>query len=162
MKGLIIVLGAPNSDAGILSEIALNRLECAIRFYFNNPEYKILCTGGFGPHFNTTPIPHARYAIRYLIENQIPETDIIEHVLSSNTIEDATLARSIVDGYKPHNIVLISSDFHMKRVNLVFSKYFSDYNLIFVEAQSTLDKNALDKLYEHERNAIQRLKNNGY
>jgi uncharacterized SAM-binding protein YcdF (DUF218 family) len=101
MKGIIVVLGSPNSDTGLLSEIALNRLNCAISFYFNNPDYKILCTGGFGTHFNTTQVPHARYAIQYLIENHIDEADITQFALSSNTIEDAILAKSIIDTYKP-------------------------------------------------------------
>jgi uncharacterized SAM-binding protein YcdF (DUF218 family) len=156
MKGIIIVLGAPNSDAGQLSEMALNRLDCAVRFYFNNPGFKILCTGGFGEHFNRTATPHAEYASRYLVAHHIPAGDILEYALSRHTPEDATLSKPILDKYAPPLVVIITSDFHMKRVRLVFNTYLPNYPLLFVEAASTMDESTLTRLREHETNAIQR------
>ena len=158
MKGIIIELGAPNSDTGILSEIAVNRLDCAIRFYLDHNGYKILCTGGFGRHFNTTPTAHAVYAANYLMHHQIPAKDIIAFALSRYTEDDAIQAKPIVDKYRPHQVVVITSDFHMKRVKLIFSKHFAGYNLWFVEAQSTVDATVLAALKAHELEAIQRFK----
>lgn len=160
MKGIILVLGAPNSDEGELSEIATNRLDAAIRFYANNPAFNIICTGGFGPHFNTTSTPHAEYAKKYLIKKDVPETAILEYLLSKNTVEDAMLAKPLVEKYNPRNIVVITSDFHMKRASLIFRHVFENYNLIFVEAASTLDIVTLEKLVVHELKAIQHFQDN--
>ena len=160
MKGIILVLGAPNSDEGILSDIARNRLDSAKKFYLNNPGFNILCTGGFGPHFNTTSTPHAAYAKKYLIENGIPDNSILEYVLSSNTIEDAILAKPLIDKYKPQHLIVITSDFHMRRAALIFTHELKHHNLIFVEAKSTMDPATLERLVAHEQKAIQRFMEN--
>jgi uncharacterized SAM-binding protein YcdF (DUF218 family) len=154
MKGIILVLGAPNSDEGKLSEIAGNRLDATLRFYAHNPEFKIVCTGGSGPHFNNTQTPHAAYAREYLVGKGIPDTAILEYVLSKNTLEDALLAKPLVEKYGPRNIVIITSDFHMKRAGIIFRHVLDKQNLIFVEARSTLDLVSLEKLAAHELEAI--------
>ena len=150
-------MGAPNDAQGQLSQIALDRLQTAVRFYTHNKDYKILCTGGFGPHFNTTSQPHAYYAARYLIAQGIPATDILPYVLSQNTREDAVQAKPLIGQYMPQQLVVITSDFHMPRASLLFNLYFPDQNLLFVEAKSTLDAETLRKLQEHERQAIKAL-----
>lgn len=61
MNTVIIVLGAPNSSDGRLSVIAKSRYDQAYQTYLHNPKAKILCTGGFGAHFNTTDCAHERY-----------------------------------------------------------------------------------------------------
>lgn len=157
MKGIIVVLGSPNSDKGELSEIALNRLKRALSFYKTNKEYKILCTGGFGQHFNTTSLPHAKYAADYLKKSGVPPEDILEYVMSSNTVEDALQAKPVVERFQPQNLVIITSDFHIERASILFNRHLPDQNLLFVEAPSTLDENTLQKLKEHERNAIKKL-----
>ena len=86
MKGVIILLGAPNDEKGRLSRIARERCEQAILEYRKNSGYKILPTGGFGPHFNVTDKPHGFYSGRYLISRGIPKEDILEGVESSNTL----------------------------------------------------------------------------
>lgn len=157
MKGIIVVLGSPNSESGELSEIALNRLNRTLSFYKINKSYKILCTGGFGQHFNTTSLPHAQYAADYLKRRGVPADDILEYVISSNTVEDALKAKPVVQHYQPQNLVIITSDFHIERASILFSRHLPDHNLIFVEAPSTLDENTLQKLREHEQNAIKKL-----
>ncbi len=153
---IMLVLGAPNSDTGKLSEIAINRLDTAQRFYTHNQDFYICCTGGFGLHFNTTATPHAQYAKQYLIDKGISEQKFLELVLSSHTMEDALLAKPLVEKYTPRTVVVITSDFHMKRASLFFKHVFKHQNLIFVEALSTLDLTTLETLKAHEVKAIER------
>lgn len=153
---IMIVLGAPNSDTGKLSEMATNRLDTARRFYMHNQDFYICCTGGFGPHFNKTATPHAQYAKQYLVDKGIPEERFLEYVLSSHTMEDALLAKPIIEKYTPGTIVVITSDFHMKRASLFFKHVFEHQNLIFVEAPSTLDMVTMEALMAHELQAIER------
>jgi uncharacterized SAM-binding protein YcdF (DUF218 family) len=157
MQNIIVVLGSSNSDSGELSETAVNRLGKAVEFYNKNKDYGIICTGGFGEHFNTTSFPHAKYAADYLIKNGVPPDNILEYVISSNTIEDALKTKSLIENLQVKNLVIITSDFHMKRAKLLFKKYLNDQNLTFIEARSTLDKDVLEKLKEHEQKAILKL-----
>jgi uncharacterized SAM-binding protein YcdF (DUF218 family) len=157
MKGIIVVLGSPNSVSGELSEIAINRLSKVMDFYLKNSGFKIICTGGFGPHFNMTKLPHARYAADYLKKKGVPDEDILEYILSSNTIEDVKKVKPVIEVYQPEKLVVITSDFHMKRAAILFEEYIKGKHLIFEEAPSTLDAAALRKLNEHEVKAIKRL-----
>ncbi len=61
MNAVIIVLGAANSSDSRLSVIAKIRCAQSYQAYLHNPKAKILCTGGFGVHFNTTDCAHERY-----------------------------------------------------------------------------------------------------
>ena len=65
-KSVIIVLGAPNDSEGNLSAIAIERCQQALIEYAQNPGAKILPTGGWGEHFNTTDKPHSHYLRQYL------------------------------------------------------------------------------------------------
>lgn len=134
--------------------MALNRLQTAFRFYRRNQGFKFLCTGGFGPHFNTTNQPHAYYVAQYLINQGVPTDHILPFVLSRNTVEDATLVQPLLEQYQPDIVVVVTSDFHMPRVALLFNQRITNQNLLFLEAISTLDAATLTTLQEHERNAL--------
>ena len=155
---LLFTLGAPNDDDGNLSQIALDRLNCSFNIYNSNPEIKIVCTGGFGEHFNKTALPHAKHAQHYLINKRIPKESFAEIIESKNTFEDLTLAKPIIEKYKPVSIIIVTSDFHMQRVKLLCDKIGWYGNCNFVSAVSTVSQIELEKLQAHEYNAIEKLK----
>ncbi len=65
LQEVFIILGSPNTPTGELSVISKSRLNYCVHHYkLGN---KVLCTGGWGPHFNTSEHPHAFYAKKYLI-----------------------------------------------------------------------------------------------
>ena len=68
-QDVFIVLGSPNSSTGVLSKISKSRLNYCVSHFKN--DNLVLCTGGWGPHFNTSEQPHASYEKKYLIENDI-------------------------------------------------------------------------------------------
>ena len=123
---LLFTLGAPNDDDGNLSQIALDRLNCSLNIYNSNsnPNIKIVCTGGFGEHFNKTILPHAKHAQHYLINKRIPKESFAEIIESKNTFEDLTLAKPIIEKYKPVYIIIVTSDFHMPRTRSIFEWVF--------------------------------------
>jgi uncharacterized SAM-binding protein YcdF (DUF218 family) len=82
----------------------------ALDEYARHDGWKLLPTGGYGAHFNTTHQPHAAYLKGYLTAHGIPEEDIVEFAESSNTIEDATLSKPIVLGYGVKHMLVITSD----------------------------------------------------
>jgi len=161
MKGIIIILGSPNDEEGNLSDIAIGRLNQGLKEYRRHQGYKILCTGGFGEHFNTTEIPHARYAINYLLRQGLLETDILEIVESQNTVEDALLSKPIIEKYKVTSLIIVSSDFHMLRVRYVFEKIYRGYHLTFSGTKTDYNEERYKILRNHEEKEMVKLKKKG-
>jgi uncharacterized SAM-binding protein YcdF (DUF218 family) len=161
MKGVIILLGAPNDEKGRLSNIARERCDQAFLEYRKHPEYKILPTGGFGPHFNVTDKPHAYYSSNYLISKGIPAVGILEFVKSSNTIEDAELSWSIIQKYGMESVIVVTSDFHIPRVRIIFEKRFLDVPVLFAASKTHLLEEELIQLKIKEKRALSRLHDTG-
>lgn len=162
MKHLILVLGAPNDEQGNLSHIAQTRLECALNLYKNNDDTYFLCTGGFGAHFNTTKYPHAYYAKKYLISKGANESDFPDFIPSANTVEDFRLSKPIIEKIHPDILLVVTSDFHMERVILLHNIILNYPNVVFIPAKSDFPQEELLPLIQHEKQAIQRLKDNNY
>jgi uncharacterized SAM-binding protein YcdF (DUF218 family) len=162
VRGIIVILGSPNSDAGELSNIAKERCELALAEYAKRPDWKFLLTGGYGAHFNTTNQPHAAYVQRYLISRGVPAQEILELVESTNTLQDASLSKPIVMKYGVPQIVVVTSDYHAARARYVFEREFADAGVRISFLASHTDEAAcefdLDAQKKHEKEALARLK----
>ena len=151
IDGVIIVLGSRNDEKGNLTPNARERAEKAIQVFRNNRNYKLLSTGGYGTHFNTTDKPHSWHIKQYLLSKGIMDTDILPLVESKNTIEDAKLSKSIVDSLGIKKIVLVTSDFHMMRAWIIFKKVFGKgYVLKVVGTKNTHTLKVKIQRYYHE------------
>ncbi|WP_341215576.1 YdcF family protein [uncultured Wocania sp.] len=158
-KHILIVLGSPNSPEGILSDISKSRLNlCASMYSKNN---LVICTGGWGNHFNTANKPHAYYAKAYLIKKGVVEKDFLDHAISSNTVEDAVKIKQIIENLNGIRLTIITSDYHLNRVKLIFNEILKPFELDFVGAKSNLDKVHYDSLVNHEKKAIKSILDNG-
>lgn len=156
---ILIVLGSPNSSKGELSEISLSRLDHCKKLYSGTE--KILCTGGWGPQFNTSEHPHASYAQAYLKEQKIPEEVFLPMALSRHTVDDAVKIKEIISGMEDIQLTIITSDYHVDRVRLIFQEILADYSLSFVGATADLSPEQRKQLAEHEQKAIQAIQKNG-
>jgi len=161
MNGIIVILGSPNDEQGNLSELAIGRLEQGLAEYRRRKEYKILCTGGFGEHFNTTDRPHAEYAIRYLLQKGIPEKDILDIAQSRNTVEDALLSKPIIAKSGVRSLIVVSSDFHMERVKYIFQRVFKRYRLTFSASKTSVSLEHHGALRDHEGREMAKLRKKG-
>jgi uncharacterized SAM-binding protein YcdF (DUF218 family) len=163
--GLIVVLGSPNSDDGILSEMGRGRLNQGLRLFaeLKQQGWKFLLTGGFGEHFNQTEHPHAFYAKQYLLACGVEESQIVDFALSRNTVDDALQARAIVDKLGVASLLIVSSDFHMPRVEFIFNRVFPDKTLRFIGApylQSCVPEDQV-RLAAHEDRELTSLRESG-
>lgn len=157
---VLVVLGSPNSPEGQLSEIAKSRLNYVADLYDDNKQ--ILCTGGWGAHFNVAPKAHAQYAKEYLLEKGIPEQGFLDIALSSNTVEDAVKSRAILSRLNPTRITIITSDFHLDRVKIIFNEVLKEFEIHFIGVKSDfLNSEELTLLTKHEQAAIQSITRNG-
>jgi uncharacterized SAM-binding protein YcdF (DUF218 family) len=157
MEGFILLLGAPNDAEGILSTIAVERCEQAIREYRQNPGYKFLLTGGYGHHFNVTDKPHAYYTQSFLVAHGIPEADILGFVESSNTIEDARWSKSVITRSGVKRVIVITSDFHVKRARYIFERELPGVEIVFSGCSTHLPVDELNALKNHEERALSKL-----
>lgn len=157
---ILVVLGSPNSPSGELSTISKSRLDCCRKIY-NNSQV-ILLTGGWGPHFNKSDKPHAYYGKEYLIEKGVSETVFLEFALSQNTVDDAVKIKSILSNFNKITLTIITSNYHLERVKLVFNEILGEYKMNFLGVKSNLAKEKLIQLIEHENRALELIKKNGF
>ena len=123
---------------------------------------KILCTGGWGSHFNTSPLAHAVYSKAYLLQKGIPEHAFLELALSANTVEDAVKSKAILSRLDNPIITIVTSDFHIERVKLIFSEVLKGFEIQFNAVPSDfLDSNERERLVAHEQSAIRAIIQNG-
>lgn len=156
MGRAIVILGSPNDKCGNLLPIAISRADAALDQYNKTSNCKLLCTGGFGDHFNLTNLPHGQYIQEYLIEKGVPPSSFIEIALSSFTLEDATLSKPILEQHYITHCTLVTSDFHMERAKLVFKQIMPNIDFEYVEAKTLTDEVEFQKLIKHEKSAIKR------
>ena len=121
----------------------------------------MLCTGGWGAYFNTSSNSHATYAKEYLIEQGLSEKDFLEIALSINTVDDAVKIKSIISNPENINLTIITSDYHLARVKLIFNRILKKYNLKFVGVESNLKEEEYNSLVQHEKEAIRSIIENG-
>lgn len=162
IAGLVVILGSPNDAAGRLSEIGLGRVELGLQTYrgLRGAGWRILLTGGYGAHFNTTDKPHAHHAQQVLLAAGVPMADMVEFAESRNTVDDALQARPIVDRHAVGQLIVVSSDFHLDRVTFVFTAVFPDKDLHFLGAPYLVHRSPEEqqRLLEHERRELNNLR----
>ncbi len=158
-KEILVVLGSPNSEKGELSNISKSRLNYCLKNYSEGKQ--VLCTGGWGDHFNTSNKPHAEYCKAYLIKNGVLENAFLDFAISSNTVDDAVKIKPIIQNIENSCFTVITSDYHVERVKLIFEEILSGYEISCIGVKSDLDIEAFTLLEKHEKKAIQSILDNG-
>jgi len=118
-----VVLGA-GIDGEQPSLSLRRRLDSSIKFLNENPEVKLIVSGGFGEGLR---ISEAEVMKRYLIERGINEGRILKEERSKTSNENLKYTRELLNeihGEQRQDIVVITSDYHMFRAKLIASRYF--------------------------------------
>lgn len=162
IPGLVVILGSPNDSEGNLSEMGRGRVATGHVEYLARRDagWKILLTGGYGHHFNTTDKPNAFYAKQILLEQGVPESEIVEFAESKDTVDDALQARRIIQKYKVPALVVVSSDFHLDRVKYIFREIFPHLELSFSGAEYLpgRPREEAENLRSHENKELESLR----
>jgi uncharacterized SAM-binding protein YcdF (DUF218 family) len=98
-----------------------DRVFQALPLYYKGRFRKLIFTGGSG----SIEFPDKREGIfvgKYLREIQFPDSALIIESASRNTYENAIFTKRITDSLQLHNILLITSAFHMPRALAIFRK----------------------------------------
>jgi uncharacterized SAM-binding protein YcdF (DUF218 family) len=160
IKNIIIILGSPNSPKGRLHKIAIGRAKQCLEIF--DPETDmILCTGGFGIHFNTSDKPHAAYLKRYLMRKGIAENFFLPFALSSNTVKDATKSKEILLENTFKKATIITTKYHLRRVQLIFDEILKGIEKTYIDVPNNMSLRSLRKFEQHEKNAIEGILRDG-
>ena len=81
--------------------------------------------------------------------------------MSGHTVEDAVKIKPIVSKLKEIKLTVITSDFHLNRVKLIFNEILKNYTLDFIGVENNLEQEELNLLIQHEENAINAIIKNG-
>lgn len=149
----ILVLGYKNDAFGELLPVAKQRCEKAVQLYHANP-IPIVCTGGFGENFNTTPEPHAEHLKRYITGLGVPLEMFGPHVLSRNTNEDGKFTQAALAKIPKTEIHLVTSDFHFQRAFLWMKHFTPKTKVSCHPAKTVVADDELTMLRDHEKQAI--------
>jgi len=159
LREVLIVLGSPNTPDGELSDISKSRLDYCFSYYKKGKF--VLCTGGWGAHFNTSPHSHATYSKSYLLEKGVYEKDFLDFALSSNTVDDAVKIKPILAKLTNVTLIIITSDYHVDRVRLIFDVILDGYHKKIIGVKSNLKQKEYEMLVQHEKKAIRSIVENG-
>ncbi len=115
----MIVLGARVRGNAISLELK-NRLNTAQIYLVNNPETKVIVTGGKGPGEYTT---EAYAMAEYLKRQGIDEDRIILEDRAKNTVQNLENSFSIIqeldEDFLEQEIVVVTSSFHTLRAKMI-------------------------------------------
>ena len=108
----VIVLGAAVWGENV-SPVLRDRLHKVIEYHHANPNAIIVVAGGQGAGL----ITEAEAMRRFLVEHGVPNEQIIKEDRSTNTFENISFAKEILDELlgEDYRVVIITNDFHAFR-----------------------------------------------
>lgn len=95
------------------------RADIAINLYNKGLIKKIILTGGIGYFSSNQKDKEAYLLAKYLKENGVLKEDLIIEDKSKNTLQNVENILKVCPSIKDKKVVIITSDFHMKRCKLL-------------------------------------------
>ncbi len=115
----IIVLGGGSNEDCIINKNTQTRMDKAIELYKAKKAPKIILSGGF----TTKNCSEAGIMKAYALEQGIPAKSLILEEKSLNTYQNAYYSVALMKQHKMSKAIIVTSDFHVRRANAIFSKY---------------------------------------
>ncbi len=113
----VVVLGAQWKPSGP-SYLLQKRLDVASKYLLDNPETKVIVSGGQGPD---EPVSEAQGMSEYLMQAGVEEERILLEDKSTNTCQNLTYSGELLDKDKDR-VVLVTNNFHMFRALRIAKK----------------------------------------
>lgn len=109
----LIVLGA-RVKGEMMTKALLFRVEAALEYLRENPNTKVIASGGQGPGEDITEAEAMR---RYFVANGIDEDRILLEDRSTTTFENLSFSRELIG--EDASVVIVSNDFHVYRASII-------------------------------------------
>ena len=116
----VIVLGAGLINGETVSKLLSDRLDKGIKVYERSlSDCKIICSGGQGPD---EKVSEEEAMKRYLLSQGIDEKDILKEDRSTDTMENLTNCKEIINSRKGnHYTAIVTSGYHVLRA-MIYSR----------------------------------------
>ncbi len=103
------------------------RLEKAMELYESGYASKLIVSNGLADNLWAEAAQH------------LPSSSIILEKKADSTYESAVYVKKLMKKYKFHSVIIVSSDFHMRRVKYNFQRVYkgSDHELIYVASDTS-------------------------
>ena len=124
----IIVLGG-----GLTSDCNLNaslqaRMDKGIELYRNSYSTRIILTGGL--QLNSEDCFESEAMSAYALRQNVPAEVLIKENKALNTYQNAFYSTSMMKKRGMKTALIVTSEFHLKRANIIFDKYNIDYEMV--------------------------------
>ncbi|MBU3905284.1 MAG: YdcF family protein [Nanoarchaeota archaeon] len=158
----IVILGSQVKQDGSIDDFMKFRLDKGIEIFNENIASYLIMSGKYGfLSKEKPPITEAEAMKKYAIEHDIPEDKLLLEDQSKDTIGNAYFTK--IKYLKPRNwnkLVIVTSDFHLKRTEYVFNKILgADYQIEYIGVDSHLSEQEMVKMNLVEDKVISFLKN---
>ncbi|NQX92257.1 MAG: YdcF family protein [Flavobacteriales bacterium] len=144
----IVVLGGNSYDRGLKGAelMADGRAE------------KIICTGGNVPMvlkaIQDVPFKESEVTGALLERKGVSQEDIVQLKTSTSTFEEALEVLNYCKEEGLQSLTIVSSDFHLRRVQMIFEKVFSDSGIQLHYAAATSEDYSLPQWWKTEQGLI--------
>lgn len=118
-----IILGSPASKDGTCTRVQKSRMDRAIELYTENKVSTIIISGGCV----CNAYSEAGVMKAYALSKNVKESDIILEEQARNTYENLVYSKEICKQYHLHKIIVVTSNFHVRRASFFVHKFFDDY-----------------------------------
>jgi uncharacterized SAM-binding protein YcdF (DUF218 family) len=157
----ILILGGGINRDGTLPKFVKKRLEKAWGIFKTKKDSKILVSGKYSFLFPKDKLPkktEAEAMRDYLLKLGVPKEKIYLEKKSKDTIGNAYYTKKLYFiPKKEKEAIIVTSDFHLKRVKFIFKKIFGPkYKLKFVGVPSSIRKKA--KILKRQKELLERAK----
>lgn len=123
----IVILGYALADNGTMREPLIERLKAGLAVAKQNPNSKVIVTGGVPKE----GITEADAMNKWLIENGIAANRIIMENKSTDTVENALFTTAILEKEGLKDVTLVTSASHMRRALATFreaTRFYDEMN----------------------------------
>ncbi|MCD6081735.1 YdcF family protein [candidate division WOR-3 bacterium] len=155
---VLIVPGGGIDKYGRLKPTSLQRVDKAVELFKEGVTQYVIFSGAWSFMYTyKPPITEARAMQEYAITHGIPYDKILLDEEACDTIGNAYFPKvRIIKPRGWRNIMVVTSEFHLKRTQYVFEKVFGpDYNLKFIAVTSALPQDVLTHVIDTERKNLE-------
>ena len=149
----MIILGCMVYEWGP-SILLRDRLDIALDYLEDHPDMTVVVSGGQGADEH---ISEAQAMHDYLVEHGFPTEQILIEDQSTNTCENLLFSGELMREHgidSADEVVVVSNDFHLTRVRMLFNRVYGDDNQLNTLAAPTSHLPSRLKMYVREPLAL--------
>jgi len=129
----IVVFGGGVGESGNAGQGYEERVQYAVRLYEEDFAKNIIFSSGYSYAFKETDVMKA-----LAVSLGVPEKAILVESEAANTYQNVLFTKKIIDQKGWKNILLVSSPYHMRRVQFVFKNIDSGINITYTPLPNSL------------------------